>query len=121
MNIAAMARKFLALLLIISWFSGAGFDVLERPNRSEFYSSPAARLRDHRQTARLTENFIGSVGHSRLRYFHFMEQREARLLIGSTAPWQKLDKVHESAVPPSTIGTAQSRIFKFSFRTASAE
>jgi hypothetical protein len=40
MNIAAMARKFLALLLImISWFSVAGFDILEDPNRSEFYSS----------------------------------------------------------------------------------
>jgi hypothetical protein len=122
MNIAAMARKFLALLVImISWFSVAGFDVLEDPNRSEFYSSPAARLPDQRQTARLTESFIGSVDHSRLRYFHVMEQREAPLLMGSTAPSETLDEVHNSAMPRSSIGTAQSRIFKSSFRTASAE
>jgi hypothetical protein len=122
MNIAAMARKFLALLLImISWFSVAGFDILEDPNRSEFYSSRAARLPDHRQTTKLTESFIGSVGHSRLRYFRFIELCGAPLLIGSTAPWQKLYKVHNCAVPRSSIGIAHSRIFKSSFRTASAE
>ena len=117
-----MARKFLALLgIMLSWFFVAGFDVLKVPNRSEFYSSPAARLPDQRQPTRLTESFIGSVDQSRLRYFHVMEQREAPLLMGSTAPSETLDKVHNSAVPRSSIGTAQSRIFKSSFRTTSAE
>jgi hypothetical protein len=122
MNIAAMARKFLALLVImIPWFSVAGFDVLEDPDRPEFYSSPDARLPDQRQTARLTESFIGSFDHSRLRYFHIVEQREAPVLMGSTATSETLDKVHNSALPRSSIETAQSRILKFSFRTASAE
>jgi len=122
MNIAAMARTFVALLLkMISWFSVAGFDLFEDANGSGFYLFPAARLPDHRQTTRLTESFVDSVAHSRLRYFTFIAQRGASLLIGSTAPWQKLDAVHKSAVPRSSTGTAQSRIFKSSFRTASAE
>jgi hypothetical protein len=88
MNIAGMARRFLALLLImISWFRVAGFDVLEDPDlsdRFELYCSRAAPLLGHGQTARPTEKFIDSAGHSRVSYFRFMEQRAAQRLIGAT-------------------------------------
>jgi hypothetical protein len=97
-----MARTFLALLLMmISWFRVAGFDVLEDPDlsdRFELYCSRAARLLDHGRTARPTERFIDSGRHSRRRYLCFMERRAAQLLIGATTPWH-ISKLHNSAVP----------------------
>jgi hypothetical protein len=97
-----MARTFLALLLImISWFRVAGFDVLEDPDlsdRFELYCSRAAPLLGHGQTARPTGRFIDSEGHSRVSYFRVMERRAAQLLIGATTPWH-ISKLHNSAVP----------------------
>ena len=98
MNIACMARKFLALLLITSWIRLSGFDVLEDldlPDRCELYSSTASPLLDHGQTARPTHNIIESAGHSRLRYFSLMEQPAAQLLICSPTLFQKIHKLHK--------------------------
>jgi hypothetical protein len=102
MNIACMAQKFLALLLIISWISLSGFDVLEDldfPVRVELYSSTASPLLDHGQTARLTHNIVESAGQSRLCYSSLMEQPAAQLLICSpTLPHRtyKLHKLHHA-------------------------
>jgi hypothetical protein len=40
MNIAAMAQKFLALLMMISWFRVARFDLLKDSTRPTSLSSP---------------------------------------------------------------------------------
>jgi hypothetical protein len=93
-----MARKFLALLLIISWLSLSGFDVLEDldfRDQVELYSSTASPLLDHRRSARFTHNIVESAGHSKIRYFSFMEQPAARLLICSPTPFQKTYKLHK--------------------------
>jgi len=98
MNIACMARKFLALLLITSWISLSGFDVLEDldlPDQFELYSSTASPLLDHGRTARPTHNIIESAGHSRLRYVSFMERPAAQLVICSPMPTQKIYKLHK--------------------------
>jgi hypothetical protein len=98
MNIACMARRFLALILIISWLSLSGFDVLEDldfPNQIELYSSTASPLLDHGQTARLTHNMVESAGHSKVRYFNCMEQRAVRLVICSPTQFQKISKLHK--------------------------
>ena len=98
MNIACMARRFLALLLIISWLSLSGFDVLEDldfPNQIELYSSTVSPLLDHGRTARLTHNMVESAGHSKMRYFNCMEQRAVRLVICSPTQFQKISKLHK--------------------------
>jgi hypothetical protein len=120
MNIAAMARKFLALLMIISWLL-AGFDVLENSNQFELYSSRPPRLPDHGQTAKPSGDSVHSADHSKLHYFRFAEQRSPPLLIGSTAPWLKLDKVRNSALPSSIVGFVRTEFLKHSLRTVLAE
>jgi hypothetical protein len=120
MNIAVMARKFLALLTMIPWFRVARFDVSENSNEIEI-SSRAARLLDHGQTARASGNCVHSADHSRLQYFRFAEQRPARLLTGSTAPWLRLDKVRNSALPSSIVGIARTEFLNHSLRTVLAE
>lgn len=98
MNIACMAHRSLALLLIISWLSLSGFDVLEDldfPDQIELYSSTASPLLDHGRTARLTHNMVESAGHSIVRYFNCMEQRAVRLLICSPTQSQKISKLHK--------------------------
>jgi hypothetical protein len=98
MNIASMAQKFLALLLIISWLSLSGFDVLEDldfPDQVELHSSPAVPLFDHGRTSRLTHNIVESAGHPKIRYFTFTEQPAAQLLISSQTPFQKTYKLHK--------------------------
>lgn len=93
-----MARKFLALLLTISWISLSGFDVLEDldvPEQHEIYSSTAIPLLDRGQTARLTHNIVESAGQSRLRYFSSMEQPATQLLICSPTVSQRTYKLHK--------------------------
>jgi hypothetical protein len=93
-----MARKFLALLLILSWLSLSGFDVLEDldiPDQVDLYSSTASPLLDHGRSARLTHNIVESAGHSKIRYFSCMEQRAVRLAICSPTPFQKTYKLHK--------------------------
>lgn len=79
-------------MIMITWLP-AGFDVLENPNPFELYSSRAVRLPDHGQAAKPGGDFVDSEDHSKLHHFRFAEQRPAPLLIGSTSPWLKLDKV----------------------------
>lgn len=93
-----MARNFLALLLIMFWLSLSGFDILEDldfADQVELYSSTASPLLDHGRSARLTHNIVESAGHSKIRYFSFMEQPAARLLICSPTPFQKTYKLHK--------------------------
>jgi hypothetical protein len=120
MNIAEMAQKFVALLTMMPWFRVARLDVLENPNGIEI-SSRAARLLDHEQTAVSSGDFVHSADHSRLQYFRFAEQRPAPLLIGSTAPWLRLDKVRNSALPSSIVGIAPTEFLNHSLRTVLAE
>ena len=105
--------------MMISWLL-AGFDVLENPNQFELYSSRAARLPDHGQTA-ISGDSVQYADRSKLHYFGFAEQRPAPLLIGSTAPWLKLDEVCNSALPSSIVGIAQTEFSNHSLRTALAE
>ena len=97
MNIAAMARKFLALILMLISWSLAGFDVLEDPSRFQLHCS-GARLVDHGQTLKPTKDFTDSAGHLRISSTRVIEQRPMPLLLDSTTPWQKLDKVHNSTI-----------------------
>jgi hypothetical protein len=93
-----MARNFLALLLIMFWLSLSGFDILEDldfADQVELYSSTASPLLDHGRSARLTHNIVESAGHSKIRYYSFMEQPAARLLICSPTPFQKTYKLHK--------------------------
>jgi hypothetical protein len=120
MNIAGMARRLLALLMMISWLL-AGFDVLENPNQFELYSCRAARLPIHGQAEKPSGDSVHSVDHSKIHYFHFTEQRPAPLLIGATAPWLKLDMVRNSALPSSNVGITQTEFLNHSLRTVLAE
>jgi hypothetical protein len=120
MNIAGIARRLLALLMImISWLL-AGFDVLENPNQFEPYSSRAARLPVHGHAEKPSGNSVRSADHSKIHY-HFREQRPAILLIGATAPWLKLDMVRNSALPSSNVGITQTEFLNYSLRTVLAE
>jgi hypothetical protein len=98
MNIACMARKFLALLVVVSWLSLAGFDVLEDldfPDQLELYSSTGSPLVGHGRTARLAHNIVESAGQPKIRYFCFTGQPAAQLLICSPTPPQKTYKLHK--------------------------
>ena len=91
-----MARKFLALLLIMSWLSLSGFDVLEDldfPDQVELYSSTASPLLDHGRSAR--HNIVESAGPSKIRCFGCMEQPTAQLVIRSPTPFRKTYKLHK--------------------------
>jgi hypothetical protein len=105
---------------MITWLL-AGFDVLENPYPFELYSSRAGRLPDHGHAATPGGDFVYSADHSRLHHSHFAEQRPASLLIGSTPPWLKLDKVCAPAVFSSIVGIAQTEFLNQSLRTALAE
>jgi hypothetical protein len=124
MNIAGMARKSPALLLMISWFGLAGFDVLEDldlPDRFELYSSSADLLPDPGQLQnppttlsipRVIRDFAISVSWS---------GRPPQLLIGWLYDIPATDiQASQLRRAFSSIGIAQSGIFK-SLRTASAE
>jgi hypothetical protein len=80
------------------WLSLSGFDILEDldfADQVELYSSTASPLLDHGRSARLTHNIVESAGHSKIRYYSFMEQPAARLLICSPTPFQKTYKLHK--------------------------
>jgi hypothetical protein len=114
MNIAGMARRLLALLMMIFWLL-AGFDVLENPNQLELYSFRAARLPVHGQAEKPSGDSV-HADHSKIHY-HFTEQRPAMLLIGAMAPWLKLDRVRNSALPSSNVGIAQTEFLNHSPRS----
>lgn len=98
MNIAWMAQKFLALILVMSWLSLSGFDVLEDldiPDQVKLYSSTTKPLLDHGRTARLTHNIVESAGHSRVRYFCCTEQPALQLSICFPNLSQKTYKLHK--------------------------
>ena len=120
MNIAGIARRLLALLMMMITWLLADFDVLENPNPIEL-SSRVNRLSDYGQTAKPSGDFVHSADHSRLHHFRFAEQHPTPLLIGSTAPWLKLDKVCNSVVLSSIVGIAQTEFLNHSLRTALAE
>jgi hypothetical protein len=116
MNIAAMARRLMALPMMMIFWLLAGFDVLENRHPFELYSSNAARLPDHGQTAKYSGDSIHSADHSKLHYLRVSEQRGAPLLIGSTAPWLKLDKVCNFALPSSVVKIAQTEFLDHPLR-----
>lgn len=98
MNIACMAQRLLALLVIIFWLGLSGIDALEDldfPDHVGLSSSTATPLLDQGQTARLTHNIVESAGHSKARYFSFTQHAAARLLICSPTRFQKTYQLHK--------------------------
>ena len=98
MNIACMAQRLLALLVIIFWLGLSGIDVLEDldfPDQVALSSSSATPLLDHGRTARLTNNIVETAGHSKARYFSFTPHPAARLPICSSTRFHKTYKLHK--------------------------
>ncbi|MPZ76566.1 MAG: hypothetical protein GEU77_08575 [Deltaproteobacteria bacterium] len=93
-----MPRKFLALLLILSWICLSGIDVLEDLDLAgpvELYNSAENPFVTHGQTGRPTHNIVESAGHSRFRCSSFLARAAALLLPCSPTLSQKTYKLHK--------------------------
>jgi|SRR5688572_13240990 hypothetical protein len=97
MNIASMARKLLALLLLVFWISFSGMDALEDldlPDQVKLYNSTASPLLDPGHNVRLAHNMVESAGQSRIRYPCFWEQ-SGKLLTTAPTLSRKTPKLHK--------------------------
>jgi hypothetical protein len=93
-----MLWKALAFLLVISWTTLAGFDVLEdlQPSsQAEVHSSADAPLRAIGPAYQLVNNIVESADHSRPRHSPIFERPAVQLVLEAPAVSPKTSRLHK--------------------------